>query len=66
MWVPIKIFKGFVRFNMSSELSLVHPIFHVSMLRKCIGNPESIIPIEGLGMEENITCEVVPVEILDH
>ena len=31
-----------------SELASVHPVFHVSMLKKCIGDPESILPIEGL------------------
>ena len=51
--------------NLPSELSSVHPVFHVSMLMKCIGDPESILPIEGLGVEENISYEEVPVEIFD-
>ena len=28
------------------ELISVHPIFHVSMLKKCINDRESILPIE--------------------
>ena len=40
-----------------SELSLVLPVFHVSMLKKCIGHPLSIIPIEGLGVDENLSYE---------
>ena len=28
----------------------VHPVFHVSMIKKCIGDPESILTIEGLGV----------------
>lgn len=37
-----------------------------SMLKKCIGNPVSIFPIEGLGVDENLSYEEVLVEILDH
>ncbi|TMW88737.1 hypothetical protein EJD97_018175 [Solanum chilense] len=51
--------------NLPSELSSVHPVFHVSMLMKCIGDPESILPIEGVGVEENFSYEKVTVEILD-
>ena len=34
--------------RLPSELASVHLVFHVSMLKKCIGVPESILPIEGL------------------
>ncbi|MUG03910.1 hypothetical protein ECC01_23490 [Bacillus tequilensis] len=47
------------------ELVSVHPVFHVSMLKKCIGNPESILPIEGLGIKDNLSYEEVLVQILD-
>ena len=36
-----------------SELASVHPVFHVSMLKKCIGDPESILPIEGPCVNDN-------------
>ena len=42
------------KLKLPSELTLVHPVFHVSMLKKCIGDPESIIPIEGLGVLDNL------------
>ena len=35
------------------------------MLKKCIANPESILPIEYLGVIENLSYEEVSVEILD-
>jgi len=47
------------------ELALIHPVFHISMLKKCIGDPVSILPLEGLGVNENLSYEEVPVEILD-
>ncbi|WMV24925.1 hypothetical protein MTR67_018310 [Solanum verrucosum] len=46
------------------ELAPVHLVFHISMLKKCIGDPVSILPLEGLGVNENLSYEVVPVEIL--
>ena len=52
-------------FKLPSELSSVHPIFHVSMLKKCIGDPESILPIEGLAVKDNLSYEEVSVQILD-
>ena len=51
--------------KLPSELVTVYPVFHVSMLKKCIGNPISILPIEGLGVDENLSYEEIPVEILD-
>ena len=51
--------------KLPSELTSVHPVFHVSMLKKCIGDPESILPNEGLGVKNNISNEEVPILILD-
>ncbi|WMV45520.1 hypothetical protein MTR67_038905, partial [Solanum verrucosum] len=52
-------------FKLPNELASVHPVFHISMLKKCIGEPVSILPLEGLGVDENLSYEEVPVEILD-
>ena len=38
--------------KLPSELASVHPIFQVSMLKKCIGDPESILPIKGFGVKD--------------
>ena len=51
--------------RLPSEFSSVHPMFHVSMFKKCIGDRESIIPVEGLGLEENIFYEEFPLTIFD-
>lgn len=48
-----------------SELVSFHPVFHVFMLKKCIGYPESILPIEGLSVKDNLSYEEVPVQIRD-
>ena len=38
--------------KLPSELVSVHPVFHVSTMKKCIGNPVSILPMEGLEVKE--------------
>ena len=48
-----------------AELDSFHPVFHVSMLKKFLGDPTSILRVKGLGVEENLSYEEVPVEILD-
>ena len=35
------------------------------MLKKCMSALVSIVPIEGLGVDEKLSYEEVPVEILD-
>lgn len=47
------------------ELASVHPVFLVSMLKKCVGDPTSIVPLEVLGFDERISYEEVPDEILN-
>jgi len=66
---PYKIIRkiGMVAYELDlpSELEAVHPVFHVSMLRKCIGEPSRIIPIENICIAEDLSYAEVPIEILD-
>ena len=41
--------------ELPSELAPVHLVFHVSILKKCIGNPLSILPIKGLGVNKDLS-----------
>ena len=50
--------------KLPSELSWVHPMFHVAMLKKCIGDIESILPFEGSGVDESLSYEEILVKIL--
>jgi len=51
--------------DLPNKLAPIHPVFHVSMLKKCIGDLVSIIPLEGLGVHESLSYEDVPVKILN-
>ncbi|XP_047264618.1 uncharacterized protein LOC124896821 [Capsicum annuum] len=51
--------------NLPSELVAVHPVFHVSILKKYIGNPSLIVPIESIKVKNNLSYEDIHVEILD-
>ena len=43
----------------------MHPVFHISLLKKCVGDPPSIVPLESVAMKDSLSYEDVPVEILD-
>ncbi|WMV37925.1 hypothetical protein MTR67_031310 [Solanum verrucosum] len=47
------------------ELAVVHPVFHISILKKCMRDPSIIIPTENIGIKDNLSYEEIPVEILD-
>ncbi|WMV50559.1 hypothetical protein MTR67_043944 [Solanum verrucosum] len=51
--------------DLPNELASVHPVFHVSMLKKCVGDSTSIVSLEGLGVKKNLSYEEVPIKILD-
>ncbi|KAL5558761.1 hypothetical protein UlMin_034972 [Ulmus minor] len=48
-----------------SELSTVHNVFHVSMLRKYISDPSHVLESEPIEIREDLTYEEQPVQILD-
>ncbi|WMV45403.1 hypothetical protein MTR67_038788 [Solanum verrucosum] len=66
---PYRIFKriGNVGYELElpTELAAVHPVFHLSMLKKCMGDPSLIIPTENIGMKDHLSYEEKTVDILD-
>ena len=60
-----KIGKVAYDLKLPSELSSVHLVLHVSMLKNCISDPESIFLIEGLSVQENLSYKEIRVEIFD-
>ncbi|WMV29983.1 hypothetical protein MTR67_023368 [Solanum verrucosum] len=53
------------KLELPNDLASVHPVFHVAFLKKCVGDPISIVPLESLYIKENLYYEEVPVDILD-
>ncbi|XP_070005652.1 uncharacterized protein [Nicotiana sylvestris] len=53
------------KLELPPEMSLVHSVFHVSMLKKVVGDPSTIVPVETIEVNEELSYEEVPVAILD-
>ncbi|WMV33659.1 hypothetical protein MTR67_027044 [Solanum verrucosum] len=51
--------------ELPQKLAAVHPVFHISMLKKCMGDPSLIIPTEDIGIIDNLSYEEIHVQILD-
>jgi hypothetical protein len=47
------------------ELVGVHDVFHVSTLQKYVHDPSQVISFKPLHIQENLTCEEMPIEIVD-
>ncbi|XP_075110716.1 uncharacterized protein LOC107829819 [Nicotiana tabacum] len=46
------------------NMSSVHPVFHVSMLRKYIGDPSHVLNFSTVQLDDDLTYDVEPVAIL--
>ncbi|XP_019260001.1 PREDICTED: uncharacterized protein LOC109238027 [Nicotiana attenuata] len=60
-WVFLKVIQrvGQVAYELEFplELECVHSIFHVSMLRKCIGDPTRVLPTNDAQIMEDLSDE---------
>lgn len=52
------------KLELPSSLSSIHPMFHALMLRKYVGDPSMIVPLEEVGISDSLSYEV-SIEILD-
>ena len=48
-----------------AELVAVHPVIHISLLKICVGDPASVVPLKSVEVKDNLSYEDVLVEILD-
>ena len=43
----------------------MHHVFHISLLKKCVGDPASIVTLESVAVKDSLSYEDEPFEILD-
>ena len=53
------------KLELPPELSGVHSIFHVSMLRKCLADVSQVIPVQPEELRENLSMVEDVVQLLD-
>ncbi|WMV49899.1 hypothetical protein MTR67_043284, partial [Solanum verrucosum] len=67
--VLIKYPRGFgnvaYELELPHEVAAVHPVFHISMLKTCMGDPSLMIPTKGIGIKDSLSYEEIPIQILD-
>ena len=51
------------RLELPSELSRIHDVFHVSMLRKYVSDPSHILKAPPFELDEDLTFEVQPMSM---
>ena len=52
------------RLDLSVELSRVHNVFHISMLRKYISDPSHVLETPEIELRDDLSYEEQPVQIL--
>src|SRR5262249_25027192 len=53
------------RLALPPNLGYVHPVFHISMLRKYIPDPSHVLQAQEVGIKEDLSYEETPVAIVD-
>ena len=53
------------RLVLPPELSRIHPVFHVLMLRKYVSDPSHVLQPRTVELSEDLTYEEYPVAIVD-
>ena len=57
--------KAAYQLELPAQLSEVHDVFHVSMLRKCLLDATPVVNLEDIEVQDGVTHEEQPVRILD-
>jgi hypothetical protein len=53
------------KLELPEELAGVHPMFHVSQLRKCLKIPEEQVHADALDIQDTLEYREYPIQILD-
>ena len=47
--------------ELPQELAMVHPVFHISMSKKCLGDPPLIVLTKNIGIKDSLSNKEIPV-----
>jgi hypothetical protein len=53
------------KLKLPEQLSVVHNVFHVSQLKKCLQVPDQVVDVDGVELEPDLTYSEYPVRVLD-
>ena len=53
------------RLALTPSLDKVHNVFHVSMLKKCLSDPDQIVELQPLQFKKDLSYAEHPIKILD-
>ena len=53
------------RLKLPEHLLVMHDVFHVSQLKKCLRVPEQNVEVEGVELEPDLTYSEYPIRVLD-
>lgn len=66
---PYKDFKWIGKVSceleLSKELTEVYQVFDISLLKRCVGNLASIVPLKSMAVKYSLSNKDVPGEILN-
>ncbi|GAV85944.1 Chromo domain-containing protein [Cephalotus follicularis] len=51
---------------LSPDLSHIHNVFHISLLRKYMANPSHVLRAEPIRVRQDLSFDEQPIEILDY
>ena len=53
------------RLALPASMDRIHDVFHVSSLRKCLGDHSQVVNTEDIKLSEDLSYEEKPIQILD-
>ena len=53
------------RLALPSQMSQVHPVFHVSLLRQYVADPTHVLPVQEVDVRTDLSYSTYPVAVVD-